>query len=107
MISIGVVLVLLLGEIDLSIGSVSGVAGAILAVLMVYHGWAVPTAILAALASGIAIGVVYGILNTRFGVPSFVITLAGLLAFLGLQLFILRTNGTVNLPSVSYTHLTL
>ncbi|MBK5216208.1 MAG: sugar ABC transporter permease [Propionibacteriales bacterium] len=98
MISIGVVLVLLLGEIDLSIGSVSGVAGAILAVLMVYHGWAVPTAILAALASGLAIGVLYGLLNTRFGVPSFVITLAGLLAFLGLQLFILGKNGTVNLP---------
>jgi ABC-type xylose transport system permease subunit len=98
MISIGVVLVLLLGEIDLSIGSVSGVSGSILAVLLVYHGWALPAAILAAVATGLAIGVFYGLLYTRFGVPSFVITLAGLLAFLGLQLHVLGNNGTVNLP---------
>ena len=80
MISIGVVLVLLLGEIDLSIGSVSGASGAILAVLLVYQGWPLPAAILAAVATGLAIGVLYGLLYTRFGVPSFVITLAGLLA---------------------------
>lgn len=98
MISIGVVLVLLLGEIDLSIGSVSGVSGSILAVLLVYHGWALPTAILASLATGVAIGVLYGLLYTRFGVPSFVITLAGLLGFLGLQLLVLGKNGTINLP---------
>ncbi len=98
MISIGVVLVLLLGEIDLSIGSVSGVSGSILAVLLVYHGWALPTAILASLATGIAIGVLYGLIYTRFGVPSFVITLAGLLGFLGLQLHVLGKNGTINLP---------
>lgn len=98
MISIGVVLILLLGEIDLSIGSVSGVAGSILAVLLVYHGWPVALAILAALAAGLGIGVLYGLLYTRFGVPSFVITLAGLLAFLGLQLMVLGKNGTVNLP---------
>ena len=98
MISIGVVLVLLLGEIDLSIGSVSGVSGSILAVLLVYHGWALPTAILASLATGVAIGVLYGLIYTRFGVPSFVITLAGLLGFLGLQLHVLGKNGTINLP---------
>jgi len=98
MISIGVVLILLLGEIDLSIGSVSGVSGAILAVLLVYHDWPVALAILAALAAGLAIGTLYGLLYTRFGVPSFVITLAGLLAFLGLQLMVLGKNGTVNLP---------
>ncbi len=102
MISIGVVLVLLLGEIDLSIGSVSGVAGSILAVLLVYQGWPLPTAILAAVATGLAIGVFYGLLYTRFGVPSFVMTLAGLLAFLGLQLTVLGSRGTVNLPVNSW-----
>ena len=102
MISVGVVLILLLGEIDLSIGSVSGVAGAILAVLLVYQGWPLPTAILAAIASGLAIGVFYGALYTRFGVPSFVLTLAGLLAFLGLQLSVLGSRGTVNLPVNSW-----
>jgi ABC-type xylose transport system permease subunit len=102
MISIGVVLVLLLGEIDLSIGSVSGASGSILAVLLVYHGWSLPTAILAAVATGLAIGVFYGLLYTRFGVPSFVITLAGLLGFLGLQLAVLGKNGTINLPVNSW-----
>ena len=102
MISIGVVLVLLLGEIDLSIGSVSGASGAILAVLLVYQGWPLPTAILAAVATGLAIGVLYGLLYTRFGVPSFVITLAGLLAFLGLQLSVLGSNGTIHLPVHSW-----
>ena len=102
MISIGVVLVLLLGEIDLSIGSVSGASGAILAVLLVYKGWPLPTAILAAVATGLAIGVLYGLLYTRFGVPSFVITLAGLLGFLGLQLSVLGSNGTINLPVNSW-----
>ena len=98
MISIGVVLILLLGEIDLSIGSVSGVAGSILAVLLVYHDWPLLAALLAAIAAGLAIGVAYGLLYTAFGVPSFVMTLAGLMAFLGLQLFILGDRGTVNLP---------
>jgi len=102
MISIGVVLVLLLGEIDLSIGSVSGVAGSILAVLLVYQGWPLPAAILTAIATGLAIGVFYGVLFTRFGVPSFVMTLAGLLAFLGLQLTVLGSRGTVNLPVNSW-----
>ena len=102
MISIGVVLVLLLGEIDLSIGSVSGASGSILAVLLVYKGWPLPTAILAAVATGLAIGVLYGLLYTRFGVPSFVITLAGLLGFLGLQLSVLGSNGTINLPVNSW-----
>lgn len=102
MISIGVVLILLLGEIDLSVGSVSGVSGSILAVLLVYKDWPLPLAILAALAAGVAIGVLYGLLYTRFGVPSFVITLAGLLAFLGLQLMVLGSRGTVNLPVSSW-----
>lgn len=101
MISIGVVLILLLGEIDLSVGSVSGVSGSILAVTLVYHDWPLVLAILGAVSAGLAIGVLYGLLYTRFGVPSFVITLAGLLAFLGLQLMILGKNGTVNLPNDS------
>ncbi|QIM19559.1 sugar ABC transporter permease [Leucobacter coleopterorum] len=101
MISIGIVLVLLLGEIDLSVGSVSGLSGAVLAVLLVYVGFPLPVAILAALCTGLVIGMLYGVLCTRFGVPSFVITLAGLLAFLGLQLLTLGKNGTINLPGDS------
>ena len=89
-IAIGIVLVLLLGEIDLSVGSVSGLAAAIVVVgLIVLPLAARWSPVLAASWPARAIGLLYGVLYTRFGVPSFVITLAGLLGFLGLQLYVL------------------
>jgi len=97
-IALGVVLMLMVGEIDLSIGSVSGFASALLGVLWVNHGWPVPLAIVAALAVGGLIGYLYAQLYNRFGMPSFVATLAGLLAVLGLQLYILGGTGSINLP---------
>jgi D-xylose transport system permease protein len=96
-ISLGIVCVLLVGEIDLSVGSVSGLSSAILGVLWVSHGWPVLLAVLVAAACGPVIGYVYAQLFNRFGMPSFVASLAGLLAFLGLQLYLL-TNGSINLP---------
>jgi ABC-type xylose transport system permease subunit len=101
-IAIGVVLVLLVAQIDLSIGSISGLSAAILGVGLTQLNWPVWLAIVVALAVGAAIGLVYGFLFTRFGVPTFVITLAGLLAFLGLQLRILGPNGSINLPYDSW-----
>lgn len=101
-ISLGIVLVLLLGEIDLSVGSVSGLAAAILGVILVTLKLPLILAIVVALLAGAAIGLLYGVLYTRFGVPSFVITLAGLLAFLGVQLLVLGPNGTINLPVNSF-----
>lgn len=97
-IALGIVCVLMVGEIDLSVGSVSGLSSAILGVLWVDHGWPVLLAVLVAILSGVVIGVVYSILYTRFGMPSFVATLAGLLAFLGLQLNLLGKAGSINLP---------
>ncbi|HWK92694.1 MAG TPA: sugar ABC transporter permease [Luteimicrobium sp.] len=101
-ISVGIVLVLLLGEIDLSVGSVSGVAAAILAVGFVNKGWPLGLAILLAILAGTVIGLFYGVLYTRFGVPSFVITLAGLLGFLGLQLWVLGKEGSINIDFNSW-----
>jgi len=101
-ISIGIVLVLLLGEIDLSVGSVSGLAAAILAVSFVNLDWPLPVSLLAALLAGVVVGLLYGFLYTRFGVPSFVITLAGLLGFLGLQLWVLGSTGSINIPFDSW-----
>lgn len=101
-IALGVVLVLLVGEIDLSVGSVSGLAAAILAVGFVQLRWPLVLAVLAALAVGCLVGLVYGYLVTRFGLPSFVITLAGLLGFLGLQLWVLGETGSINLPFDSW-----
>src|SRR3954453_8578379 len=83
LISIGVVYVLLLGEIDLSVGAVSGLAAAVMAVLNVKHGWSPYLAIAAAVAVGTAIGFLQGSLFSRFVIPSFVVTLAGLLAWQG------------------------
>ena len=100
-IAIGVVLVLLLGEIDLSVGSVSGLAASVMAVMIVDQGRNLLVSIGAALLVGLLIGVFYGLLFTKVGVPSFVITLAGLLGFLGLQLVVLGDQGTINLPSES------
>ncbi|MEA2365077.1 MAG: D-xylose transport system permease protein [Thermoleophilaceae bacterium] len=97
LVSIGVVHVLLLGEIDLSVGAVSGLAAAIMAVLNVKNGWSPYLAMAAAVAAGLAIGLFQGSVFTRFAVPSFVVTLAGLLAWPGAQLKVLGETGTVNL----------
>jgi D-xylose transport system permease protein len=99
LISVGVVYVLLLGEIDLSVGAVSGVTSALMAVLNVQHGWNPYLSIAAAVVMGIAIGVLQGTLFTTFGIPSFVITLAGLLTWEGLQLYILGDTGTINVTN--------
>lgn len=101
-ISVGVVLVLLLGQIDLSIGSISGLSAAILGVGLTQAHWPVWLAIVVAVAVAALIGLLYGLLFTKFGVPTFVITLAGLLAFLGLQLKVLGPNGSINLPYDSW-----
>ncbi|WP_344469149.1 sugar ABC transporter permease [Kitasatospora kazusensis] len=97
MIAIGVVFVLLLGEIDLSVGSVSGLCGAIYAVLEVTHGVNQWVALLGALAGGAVVGLIQGLFFAKVGVPAFVVTLAGNLAWNGLMLQILGANGTVNL----------
>ncbi len=97
-IALGIVCILMLGEIDLSVGSVSGFASALVGVLWVNQGWPVGFAIVTAMAAGAIIGSVYALLLNRFGMPSFVSTLAGLLAVLGLQLYLLGSTGSINLP---------
>jgi D-xylose transport system permease protein len=99
MISIGVVLVLLLGEIDLSVAIVSGLCAAIMAVLVEQHGWAAVPGIAAAIAAGAAIGLFQGSVVTRFGIPSFVVTLAGLIGWQGALLYVLGDTGTVNITN--------
>lgn len=101
-IALGIVVVLLLGEIDLSVGSVSGLAAAVLAVGFVQAQWPLLIAVIAAVGVGTVVGLLYGFLYTRFGLPSFVITLAGLLAVLGAQLWVLGETGSVNLPFDSW-----
>jgi D-xylose transport system permease protein len=105
-ISIGVVLVLLLGEIDLSVGAVSGLAASVMAVLSVKQGWSPEIAILAGLLVGLLIGLFNGLMVTIFGIPSFVVTLAGLLGWQGVQLLVLGDTGSINLQPSIITDLT-
>ena len=104
-IATGLVLVLLLGEIDLSAGVVSGLCAAVMAILHVKQGWGPLPALLAGLVAGAAIGTFHGLWITRLRVPSFVVTLAGLLAWQGALLSVLGGTGTVNLPDSPITGL--
>lgn len=97
-IALGIVCVLMVGQIDLSVGSMSGFASALLGMLWVNQGWPLLVAIVVALLVGGLIGAVYALLFNRLGMPSFVATLAGLLAILGLQLYVLGNSGSINLP---------
>lgn len=100
-IALGIVCVLMLGEIDLSVGSMSGLASSIIGVIWMNMGLPLPVAILAALAAGAVVGLVYALCFIRLGMPSFVATLSGLLALLGLQLYLLGPTGSINLPFTS------
>ncbi|MDY7230362.1 sugar ABC transporter permease [Hyalangium rubrum] len=105
-ISAGIVLVLLLGEIDLSAGAVSGLAASVMTILNVKMQWAPVPSILAGLGAGMAIGLFHGLWITKLRVPSFVVTLAGLLGWQGALLFALGGTGTVNLNDPLITGLT-
>jgi D-xylose transport system permease protein len=105
LISVGISLILLLGEIDLSVGAVSGLAAAVMAVLNTKHGWGPVPSIAAGLAVGAAIGAVNGFFVTRFEIPSFVVTLAGLLAWQGALLKVLGDTGTINLTDPTIVNL--
>jgi D-xylose transport system permease protein len=94
----GIVFVLLLGEIDLSVGYVSGIGGVVAATLLVpdgHHQTSTAVALIAALGSGLLIGLLQGYWFAKVGVPSFVVTLAGLLAWNGVVLQVIGNSGTI------------
>ncbi|MFI8299850.1 sugar ABC transporter permease [Streptomyces nigra] len=97
LIAVGIVFVLLLGELDLSAGAISGLAAAVFAVLNVQNGVPEWLALVIAVLAGTAAGAVQGYSFARTRVPAFVVTLAGLLTWNGLMLYILGTSGTLNL----------
>jgi len=96
LLAMGEVFALLLGEIDLSIGFVSGIGGIIAAELVKdSFGWPWWAAIIVALVACAAIGVLQGTIITRIGLPSFVVTLAGLLGWQGVMLLMLGQGGSL------------
>ncbi|MFE9444090.1 sugar ABC transporter permease [Streptomyces sp. NPDC006602] len=105
MLAIGLVFVLLLGEIDLSVGSVSGLASTLFAVFVVDHGVNSWLALVLTVITGIGIGALHGWFFARIGVPAFVVTLAGFLGWNGLMLWLLGESGTINIPDDGPVHL--
>jgi D-xylose transport system permease protein len=96
-IAMGLVFVLLLGEIDLSAGFASGVCGAIMAILLTTHGWPWYGAIPAAMVTGLVIGFTIGMIVAKLGIPSFVVTLAAFLAFQGILLQLLGGGKNISI----------
>jgi D-xylose transport system permease protein len=97
-IGMGIVFVLLLGEIDLSVGYVSAVAGVTTALLTLpdnHNVFAAGPTLVIALLVGLAIGTLHGLIITKVGIPSFVVTLAGLLGWNGVVLLLIGSRGTV------------
>lgn len=97
--AMGLVFVLLLGEIDLSAGFAAGTCAAVLAVALNTWEMAWPLALLLALCTGGVIGLVIGLLVARLGIPSFVVTLAMFLALQGAMLLIIGEGGTIPIRS--------
>jgi D-xylose transport system permease protein len=93
--AIGMVLVLVIGEIDLSVGAIAGVSAATLAIAVTQWGVPAALAILIALVVGAVIGVIHGLVITSFGIPSFIVTLAGLLVWQWVQLAIVGKDGQI------------
>lgn len=96
-IAMGLIFVLLLGEIDLSAGFTAGTGAAVLAVLATQHGVAWPLAMLGALVGGAVIGLLIGLLVARLGIPSFVVTLAWFLGLQGVMLLVIGEGGTIRI----------
>ncbi|MFF7351301.1 MULTISPECIES: multiple monosaccharide ABC transporter permease [Streptomyces] len=87
--AIGMMLVIIAGHIDLSVGSITAFVGAFAAVLTVQHGISWPVALVLCLLVGAAAGAAQGFLIAYLGIPSFIVTLAGMLVFRGLtELFL-------------------
>jgi D-xylose transport system permease protein len=96
-IAMGLVFVLLLGEIDLSAGYASGVCGAVLVILITNHGYPWWIALAVSIVVGAILGYTIGTMVSRLGIPSFVVTLAAFLMFQGLLLLLAGEGGTIRI----------
>jgi D-xylose transport system permease protein len=95
--AMGLIFVLLLGEIDLSAGFAAGTCAAVLGVTLTERGWPLILALAATLLTGVIIGTIIGVLVAKLGIPSFVVTLAMFLALQGLMLLIIGEGGTIGI----------
>lgn len=98
--SVGMVMVLIIGEIDLSVGAIAGVSAASMAVLVSLLHYPAWVSIVAALIIGALIGLFHGTIITAIGIPSFIVTLAGLLIWEGVQLAIIGAGGQIGISNL-------
>src|SRR5580692_9225995 len=98
--AIGMVLVIVAGQIDLSVGAMTGFLGAISAILFVNHGWPLWAAFVVTILCGAFLGHIQGHLTTWFNIPSFIVTLGGMLVYQGCLLGI--TGGVAISPTPDY-----
>lgn len=105
MIALGLVFVLLLGEIDLSVASVSGLSAAIFAIFSTTHGMNVWLAMVLTVLTGVGIGAIHGFFFAKIGVPAFVVTLAGNLGWNGLMLWLLGSTGSLSIQDTGPLHI--
>jgi len=90
--AVGMLMVILTGQIDLSVGSLVGLTGSIAAIAMTWLGWGVAPSLAAGIAVGIAVGALHGTLVAYANIPSFIVTLGGLLAWRGVVKGITKGN---------------
>src|SRR6185503_4997376 len=88
--AVGMLMVIITGQIDLSVGSVVGLAGGVAAVAQGWLGWGLVPSLAAGIAVALAIGAVQGTLTAYFNIPAFIVTLGGLLAWRGVILGLSR-----------------
>jgi D-xylose transport system permease protein len=105
--AMGLVFVLLVGDIDLSAGVAGGVSACAMGLTIVNHGWPWWAAIVAALASGAVIGLAIGVLCAKLGIPSFVVTLGFFLGLQGVTLKLIGEGGSVRVDDPAIRGITI
>jgi putative multiple sugar transport system permease protein len=100
--AVGMTLVLVIRHIDLSVGFVAGFLGAVAAILLTKANMPVFAAIVVVLILGIGLGLINGFLVAKMGIPSFVVTLAGMLVFRGALLLVTEGTGTIVIPNKAF-----
>jgi D-xylose transport system permease protein len=100
-IAVGMLMVILSGNIDLSVGSIVGLAGGVAAYSLSNAGYGIVTSIIFAVMIGVAIGLVHGTLTAYFNIPAFIVTLGGLLAWRGAVKWLLGGN-TIPISNETY-----
>ena len=100
--AVGMTLVIVIRHIDLSVGYIAGFLGAIAAILLTKYAMPVWITIAVVLVLGASIGIVIGFLVTKMGIPSFVVTLAGMQVFRGALLRVTSSTGTIIVPNAGF-----